>query len=168
MCYSQMFKEKKVIVTDQEYSVMEADHKVDAFKDEFTRRVLFTAQKLLETYDVRIDTNSTGVVLGTQTGPAGSMKEIGRAVKEHGYMGIMPLVFPNVMLSTSLFWLTKQLEIHGLSSAIYESSTEYKDSRDYAIMQILAGNCDSVVVIQADETGTMTGLYIRKSEENVV
>ncbi len=164
MCYSQMIEEKKVIVTGQEYWNIEAKHKKDAYKDEFTRRVLFTAQKLLKTYDIRVDTELTGVVLGTHTGPAGSMKETGKAVKAHGYMGIMPLVFPNIMLSTSLFWLTKQLEIHGVSSAIYESSAECEDSREYAITQIVAGNCNSVVVIQVDESGIMTGLYIRKSE----
>lgn len=164
MAISQIKSIKKVIVTDQEYFKSELELKKDEDKDNFTRRVLFTAQKLLECDIVKVDTETTGVVLGTQAGPVSSMKQTGFGVTALGYMGIMPLRFPNIMLSTSLYWLTKKVGTHGVSCAFYESSAEFEDSMEYACTQIAAGNCNSVILIQADEIGTMTGQFIGNGE----
>lgn len=157
-------EKKKIEISEFEYQQEKFDLEKLGTTDEYTKRILFIAKKLISIEDVKIDSNTTGVVLGTQRGPVKSLKQIGHDVAKHGYMGIMPGTFPNIMLSTPLYWLTRFAGTHGVSCGFYESGARYEDSMAYANMQIANGNCDSIVLIQADESGKMLGYFLRKTE----
>ena len=111
-----------------------------------------------------LESESTGAVISTKTGPYRSVKTISEIIKRDGYKGINPGRFPNVMLSTALSRLVKYLDIHGPACAFYDSDKNHRDAEQYCQVQLNSHRCRGIVLICADENGESIGKYFIKKK----
>ena len=136
-------------------------HPDERIMDNFTKKVLYTADVLLNSDFSQLNQEKTGVVLITGNGIYKSLKEIADAIRENGYKGINPSFFPNVMLSTALARLAILCQVHGPSCAFYDEKADKNDAMEYCKLQIQAGNSEAMILISADEEGNSEGYFIQ-------
>lgn len=131
--------------------------------DDFSRKVLYATHELFCGNLYGIDNERTGAVISTRTGPSCSLKKTSDLIKQYdGYQGVNPSFFPNVMLSTALFYLTNYLDIHGPTCTFYEHDKSYNVALKYCKTQILRGYCDTMIMITANENGWAEGKLISR------
>ena len=132
----------------------------DRTTDVFTKKILYAAAVLFDFDFSELDSESTGAVISTRTGPYRSVKTISEIIQRDGYRGINPGLFPNVMLSTALSRLVKYLDIRGPACAFYDCDDNHTDAEQYCQVQLHSNRCRGIVLICADENGDASGKYL--------
>jgi len=155
---------KRVLISNKEFINSRFKLENDRTMDDFTKNILFTAHKLFNGDFSSLNSDSSGIVLTTRTGPYNSIKSVADIINNYDYKGINPSLFPNVMLSTSLAYLTIYLNVHGPSCTFYDTDRNGRNALDYSIVQIKAGNCDAMIDIYTDENNWAEGKYITRKD----
>lgn len=152
----------RVTATHAEYVKSDFTTAYDRTLDEFTRKVLYTAHRLLPDGISETAAERTGAVLSTCSGPESFLRETAALMESDGYRRINPSRFPHVMLSCALSYLTLQLRIHGPSCVLYDDYGNGTDAVKYCLTQLHCGRADDMVLICADEGGRMSGRLYRR------
>ncbi len=155
---------KSILISKNEFINSGFSPENNRTMDEFTKKVLFIADRLFDSDFSSINSENTGVVLTTRSGPYESIKNIAAIINNNGYKSINPSLFPNVMLSTSLAHLAMYLNIHGPSCAFYDMDRNGRNALDYCIIQVKTGNCEAMIQICTDENGWAEGRYITRKD----
>ena len=150
------------------YTVFASAETIDTFfssdkslrtTDLFTRKALLLIRRLFQDGYGSLDKNRTGVVLSTDIGPRESLRDTAQLLRSGDYRQINPSFFPNVMASTALSALTKELGIHGPAGSFVEADKSGADAKLYAAVQMDAGRCDSMIYIRIDSGGWGEGKW---------
>ena len=80
--------------------------------DLFTRKALLLVRRLFQDGYGQLDKSRTGIVISTDIGPRESLRATAMQMRTGDYRQMNPSFFPNVMASTALSALTKELGIH--------------------------------------------------------
>lgn len=152
---------EKMITMEIDFEQYAFSHPDERTMDSFTKRVLYTAERLFHADFSQLNRENTGIVLSTRSGVCRSLNQIAEAVRENGYKGINPSRFPNVMLSTALARLAILCNVHGPSCAFYDGDDNDNAAMEYCELQLQLGNCEAMILICADETGPTKGFYMR-------
>lgn len=156
----------KVVIWEKDFLQYEFLHPDGRIIDYFTKRALHTAEFLFRADFSQLDSEKTGLVLSTRRGVYRSLGEIAEVIREKGYKGINPSIFPNVMLSTALSRLSILCNIHGPSCVFYEGKENEKDAMEYCKLQIQLRNCEAMILICADEADCCKGYFMRGNYED--
>jgi 3-oxoacyl-(acyl-carrier-protein) synthase len=132
--------------------------------DVFSNKAVYTAYVLLKGKLDAIDSNRTGIVISTRMGAVTSLRKCKNLINEQGYRAINPSLFPNVMLSTALLYVSKHCKAYGPSCVFYDGDSYGGDAMEYCMVQMQEGNVDAMIIIVVDEEGTSIGKYIKRSK----
>lgn len=105
---------------------------------------------------------SLGVVLATRTGPAASVRTFASNVAEHGFYGVNPGLFPNIMLSTSLARITVAFGIKGVCVPLFIQNG-LNEAVECAEVLISGRRCDSVIILSVNCGCGCFGMLIEKA-----
>jgi 3-oxoacyl-[acyl-carrier-protein] synthase II len=152
--------DKSVTITEEDYSRNTFQLLDDRIMDVFTKKVLYTVNQLFSGDFTTLDIDTTGAVISTRTGAYTSLNKLSESIRNSGYKGINPSLFPNVMLSTALSRLAIYCGIHGPTCAFYDREGKGKDAYDYCVNQIQSNNCKVMILICVDEVGDCRGSLI--------
>ncbi len=152
---------RRVTATHAEYAKSPFITEYERTLDDFTKKVLYTAYRLLPDGVAPGFSERTGAALSTCTGPVSALEETAALAISDGSRRINPSRFPHVMLSTPLAYLTIQLHIHGPSCVFYDDFGNGTDAVKYCLSQIRSRRADSMVLICTDEGGRMSGRLYR-------
>lgn len=154
-----MILQKHVKISEHDYRKRIAALPDERTADIFTKKILYTAAVLFDFDFSELNKENTGAVISTRTGPYQSVKAVSEIIQRHGYRGINPSRFPNVMLSTALSRLVRYLGIHGPACAFYDCNEDHRDAKQYCEVLLSSCRCRGLVLICADENGEAAGKY---------
>lgn len=130
--------------------------------DEYTKRIVFLAQALVQSQADKLTMDRTGVVISTGTGPYRSILDTKHRMQKNGFRGINPSLFPNVMSSTALAYACIHLQCHG-PVAVFFQDGDATDAQEFCAVQLALKAADAMLLIQIDDGAQADGyLYMRK------
>lgn len=157
----------EVCISQEQFEQVDFNPSMSRTMDPFTKKLLYTLLQLMNVVSDPINPERTGAVISTQSGALSSLENIAGLVKRGEAYKINPSLFPNVMLSTALYYLTSFLQIHGPSNVFVDDEIQGRDALEYAVIQMEQKHCDAMILVMLNEEGETRGKFmIRREVDN--
>lgn len=149
---------------EKDFDDLNFTHRDKRLMDISSKMGVMSVRELYKKIDgAKIPSDRIGIVFASGTGPISSITDFFNMLNPKGYIGINPGKFPNVMMSTPLFHISKEIQATGPSVAMYISKKMF-EAVNYGRLQILRGRCDSVIVLYVNEGKSCFCLALEEEE----
>lgn len=132
--------------------------------DDFSKMTVATAKALYEkALGSEIKPHRFGIVLATKTGNYDSVRGFHKVLSKDGASAINPSLFPNVMLSTPLCYVAKELKATGFTIPLFIDKG-YDQALRIAAVVFKLDKCDAIIVLYTEEKQKCFGLFLESEE----
>ncbi len=122
--------------------------------DDVTKMAITSATQALQDSKIKILPNNShriGIIYGTGTGPAETIKKISESIIKDGISGVNPDIFPNSVLNSAPGQFSILHKIKGVTSTIASGNTSGINAIVYGCELIKSGKADAIIAISSDE-----------------
>ncbi|MFZ5351481.1 MAG: hypothetical protein ACOZCL_02020 [Bacillota bacterium] len=132
--------------------------------DRMTKLAIHTARLIYEKGNCKdISPERLGIAVSTETGAIDSIFEYCQNLRQNGYKGVNPSKFPNIMLSTCLSRIAKEVQAMGPSIPFY-SDKGIDTALQYSVLQIKKQRCDAMMLFKVSCSKDCFGMLIENAE----